>query len=490
MIIIFGAAGDLTKRMLIPAFWHLSRQKLLPENFGILGVAQADYSDLSFREKLRKDFQELSGIEPSPEVDAFLERVHFLGGNMDEAALYQALNGRLVELEAQHATLGNRLFYLAVLPDHFASTAAALGQAGLCHEVEGRWTRVIVEKPFGHSHESAVKLNHDLLKVLKETQIYRIDHYLGKETVQNLLAFRFGNTVFEPLWNRRYIDHVQITAAETLGVEHRGAFYEGAGALRDMMSNHLCQLLAFIAMEPPVSFDAEAVRDEKMKVVRAIQSMHPEQVLTHAVRGQYGPGTEQGSPVAGYRKEDHVNPESYRETYAAVKLCLDNWRWAGVPFYLRTGKRLARRRTEIRIVFKAPPFLLFRNTHVERLKPNTLVIQIQPEEGIQLVFGAKVPGAKVQLEDVVMDFNYAQRFGGGPQTGYETLLYDCMIGDATQFQRADMAEGTWKIMDSILGVWEALPPEDFPNYDAGSEGPEAADELMQRDGRQWSPLAG
>jgi glucose-6-phosphate 1-dehydrogenase len=487
-IVIFGASGDLTKRMLLPALLHLDAQKLLPADFAVLGVARSVQDDESYRQKMRDDFKEL-GIESEPAaLERLLSKVYYICGELDADSTYDDVSKRLAEIEPKHKTLGNRLFYLATLPSNFSTVVGQLGKRGLCVQDKDHWRRVIVEKPFGSSFSSAHELNRELQMALEESQIYRIDHYLGKETVQNLLTFRFGNAIFEPIWNRRYIDHVQITAAETLGVEQRGPFYEGAGALRDMVSNHLFQLLALTAMEPPVSFDAEAVRDEKMKVVRAVKPFKPEQVLTNTVRGQYGPGRIAGKELIGYRSEDRVSPESGRETFAALRLDLDNWRWAGVPFYVRTGKRLASRVSEIAIQFKEPPFLLFQNTQVEKLQPNTLVIRIQPDEGIRMSFGAKVPGPGLHLGEVAMDFDYHKVFGSSPNTGYETLLYDCMCGEATQFQRADMAEASWKVMDSILEIWEAIHPADFPNYAAGSQGPAAAEQLLARDGRHWRNL--
>jgi glucose-6-phosphate 1-dehydrogenase len=487
-MVIFGASGDLCKRKLIPALLHLQIQGYLPDDFAVLGVSRTIFDDASYRQKVRDDFNSLGLKDDQQQLEHLLSRVYYLPGELDDPALYDAIKERLGHLEPQHKTDGNRLFYLATLPNSFASIAQALAKVGLSEQKDKRWARVIVEKPFGHSLASAHELNQQLQAVLDEKQIYRIDHYLGKETVQNILALRFANTILEPLWNRRYIDHVQITAAETLGVEQRGPFYEGAGALRDMMSNHLFQLLALTAMEPPVSFEAESIRDEKMKVIRSIKPLQPAQVLTQTVRGQYGPGSIDGKPVRGYRDEDNVDPHSNRETFAAVHLSLDNWRWAGVPFYLRTGKRLGSHCTEIAIQFKEPPLLFFKNTEVQHLEPNTLTIQIQPKETIRLSFGAKVPGPGVRLGEVNMGFDYQERFGSSPNTGYETLLYDCMIGDATQFQRADMAEASWAVMDSILEVWEALRPGDYPNYEAGSEGPEAARQMMAAEGRHWRPL--
>jgi glucose-6-phosphate 1-dehydrogenase len=344
---------------------------------------------------------------------------------------------------------------------------------------------VIIEKPFGRDLDSARALNAEIQKVLAESQIYRIDHYLGKETVQNIMVFRFGNSIFEPVWNRRYIDHVQITVSETVGVELRGLYYEEAGAMRDMVPNHIFQLIALTAMEPPISFDADAVRDEKAKVLRAIQPITPEEVLTRSVRGQYGPGTVKGAPAPGYRTEPDVAPDSSQQTYVAMKLMIDNWRWADVPFYLRTGKRMPKRMTEISIHFRRAPFLLFRKTSVEQLTPNQLTIQIQPEEGIKLQFGGKVPGPVVTMGSVDMSFKYSDYFGSTPNTGYETLLYDCMKGDPTLFHRADTVDVGWSVVTQILDVWAALPPRNFPNYPAGTWGPKEADDLLAHDGRQW-----
>jgi len=391
-------------------------------------------------------------------------------------------------VDKQHDTQGNRFFYLAVAPRFFSPIVAQLGQIGLTTEQNGHWARVIVEKPFGHDLASAIQLNKDLKTVLSENQIYRIDHYLGKETVQNVMVFRFTNNIIEPLWNRNYVEHVQITAAETVGVEHRGGFYETAGALRDMVPNHLFQLLTMTAMEPPISFDADEVRNKQAEILHAIQPLGPEDVLSCAVRGQYGAGMADGEAAPGYREEQDVAPESQTETFVALKLQIDNWRWAGVPFYLRTGKRLAQRATEIVIQFRRTPFILFRNTTVKNLETNRLVIHIQPDEGISLSFGAKVPGSVMKLGLVEMDFDYTQYFGIEHNTGYERLLHDCMAGDATLFQRADMVEAGWSVIQPILDVWHALPPRGFPNYAAGSWGPREADDLLARDGHSWRQI--
>ncbi len=355
----------------------------------------------------------------------------------------------------------------------------------MTEQTNGHWRRVVIEKPFGRDLDSARALNRDIRKVLTEDQIYRIDHYLGKETVQNILVFRFSNGIFEPIWNRRYIDHVQITVAETLGVEQRGGYYDQAGALRDMVPNHILQLVTLTAMEPPVSFGADAVRDEQAKILHALQPRVPEDVLARTVRGQYGEGVVDGSVVPAYRAEANVRPDSNTETYVACKLAIDNWRWADVPFYLRTGKRMAKRVTEVAIQFRRAPFVLFRDTSVGPLSPNLLVMHIQPDEGISLRFGAKVPGPILDLGAVNMDFRYTDYFGSEPSTGYERLLYDCMIGDATLFQRADMVEAGWAVVQPVLDVWTALPARNFPNYPAGSWGPKEADDLMARDQRQW-----
>ncbi|HZU23064.1 MAG TPA: glucose-6-phosphate dehydrogenase, partial [Terriglobales bacterium] len=360
-----------------------------------------------------------------------------------------------------------------------------LGDSGLVKQPNGSWRRVVIEKPFGSDLASAKLLNADIKKVLDENQIYRIDHYLGKETVQNMMAFRFGNGIFEPVWNRRYVQHVQITVAETVGVERRGGYFEHAGTLRDMVPNHVMQLISLTGMEPPISFDADAVRDEQAKVIHAIQPMKAEDVLSRAVRGQYGDGVIEGQGVSAYRAEPGVAADSRTETFVALKLLLDNWRWASVPFYVRTGKRMAERHTEIAIQFRRAPFVLFRDTPVDRLHSNYLVIHIAPDEGISLHFSAKIPGPQMRLGGVDMRFNYADYFGTAPNTGYEILLYDCMIGDQTLFQRADMVEAGWSVVDPLLDVWTALPPRDFPNYPAGSWGPHAADELLARDGTHW-----
>ncbi len=486
---VFGASGDLTKRKLLPAIYNLGRNNLLPREFAILGFAKDVFTEEDFRKTIRAELKEYSGSTGSQSDEALCdwiaEHTYYLCGDFANPADYALLKQRIDELTERHHTGGNVFYYMATLPQFFPEIIRQLGAVGLTHEEKDTWRRVIVEKPFGSDVESARALNREIGEVLDEKQIYRIDHYLGKETVQNILVFRFANGIFEPVWNRRYIDHVQITVAESLGVERRGGYYEKAGCLRDMIPNHILQLVTLTAMEPPTSFEADAVRDEQAKVLNAMQPILPEDVLTRAVRGQYGEGDVAGEHVPGYRAEQFVSPKSNTESFVALKLQVDNWRWADVPFYVRTGKRMPKRLTEIAIQFRRAPFMLFRDTTVQHLAPNMLVMHIQPDEGISLQFGAKIPGAHVQVGSVTMDFNYADYFGSEPSTGYERLLYDCMIGDATLFQRADMVEAGWRVVEPVLDVWKALPPRAFPNYAAGSWGPKDADELLHRDGRAW-----
>ncbi|MEO5761131.1 MAG: glucose-6-phosphate dehydrogenase [Vicinamibacteria bacterium] len=486
---IFGASGDLAKRKLFPALLNLRRSGLLRDEFAVIGLATSEMTSEAFRERLSNDLKSFAPEDAASDLWKWLsERIYYLPGNFRAPELYTKLAAQLVDIEKKHGTRGNLLHYLATPPDFFGEIVSQLGTAGLTAETKDSFRRVIIEKPFGNSYESARELNANLLKTLTEPQIYRIDHYLGKETVQNLLVFRFANGIFEPIWNRTYIDHVQITVAETVGVEQRGRYYEQAGALRDMIPNHLLQLLALTAMEPPSSFEAESVRDEKTKVLRAIQPMTAEDVLVRTVRGQYGEGVSKDGPAEPYRNETHVDPKSNTETYVAMKLLIDNWRWADVPFYMRTGKHLAAQHTEIAITFRRPPHRLFQGTEVANFAPNVLVLHLQPDEGISLSFQAKVPGPVVKIGGVQMDFNYAEAFGKTPSTGYETLLYDCISGDPTLFQRADSVESGWSVVEPILDVWKALPARNFPNYTAGSDGPKEADALLSHDGRAWRPV--
>jgi glucose-6-phosphate 1-dehydrogenase len=490
-LVIFGATGDLTRRKLLPALYNLAAGHLLDERFAIVGIARGELDEAGFQSAISEILREFAaGTRKAREVDrkaidGLTRRARFVSGAFEDPGTHARLRAVLDEVEREFHAEGNVLFYLATPPALFAPIVQQLGDAGLVREREGRWRRVIVEKPFGRDLESAVRLNQELRRVLREDQIWRIDHYLGKETVQNLLVFRFSNGMFEPIWNRRYIDSVQITVAEQIGVGTRGGYYESAGALRDMVPNHLLQLLSIVAMEPPTSFQADAVREEKAKVLRAIPPMTSEDVLTQTVRGQYGEGTVEGELAPAYRAEPRVAPDSRTETYAALELRIDNWRWAGVPFFLRTGKRLQRQVSEISIQFRRPPLMLFRDTQVGHLSRNTLVIRLQPEEGISLHFGAKIPGPHVRVGNVAMEFCYKDAFGADPSTGYETLLYDCMEGDATLFQSGGAAEACWAIVQPVLEVWSALPPRDFPNYPAGSWGPPEADPMLEREGRHW-----
>jgi glucose-6-phosphate 1-dehydrogenase len=484
---IFGASGDLTKRKLIPALYNLRKDRLLPDDFAVIGISRSEMSDEDFREKLRGDMEMFATADTDPEIWNWLaERVHYLAGDAKDAETYVRLRERL-ESFGESGGIKNYFFYMATAPRFFGAVSEQLREAGLTQQEEGGgWRRVVFEKPFGHDLKSARELNQQLSRTLGEDQIYRIDHYLGKETVQNILVFRFANGIFEPLWNHRYIDHVQITVAEDIGVGDRGGYYDKSGALRDMVPNHIFQLISLTCMEPPISFEADAVRDEQAKVLRSLAPLSPEESLHLSVRGQYGPGTVNGQKVVGYRSEPGVPKDSTTETFVAMKLTLDNWRWAGVPIYLRTGKHLPTRATEIFIQFHRAPFTLFRQTEVSQLAACRLIIRLQPDEGISLSFGAKVPGPVLKLGQVDMNFQYEDYFGATPSTGYERLLYDCMCGDQTLFQRADMTEASWKIVTPILDLWEALAPRNFPNYAAGTWGPKEAHDLLGRDGREWA----
>lgn len=487
-IVIFGANGDLTKRLIVPALYNLARTGMLPEKMALIGVDHNDKTPDQWRDGLR-DFLAQSLAKSGAAIDdALWGRVSrgmtFLRGDFEKDETYKDLGDLIAKIDGDQGLGGNVLFYQAVADRFFATIAAKLGEAGLMEQKDGRFRRLIVEKPFGHDLESARTLNRCLLKYLKEEQIYRIDHFLGKETVQNIMALRFANGLFEPIWNRDRISHVQITVAETIGTEGRGNFYEKTGALRDMVPNHLFQLVAMTAMEPPVSFDAEDIRAKKAEVFKAVHPL----TLGDVVRGQYDSGVVVEKAVIAYRKEENVAPDSNVETFVAMRLLIDNWRWAGVPFYLRTGKRLAARSSEIAIRFKRAPHALFRETPVEELDADWLILRIQPDESIRLRFNAKRPGPAMALESVAMDFKYKDWFHQAPAVGYETLIYDCLIGDATLFQRADQVEAAWSVVEPVLTGWADTTPRHFPNYAAGSEGPSAANDLLARDGRSWRTI--
>ncbi len=490
-VVIFGAAGDLTSRLVVPALYNMRRTGLLADNFSVIGFNHGKMTDNAWRKSLRTALERFVGNSGSRlDEDAWgwlSSQMTYHAGDFDDLSAFQNLAVKLRDAERRRGTKGNVLFYLATPERFFGDVIEKLRDADLVDDggPDGEfWRRVIIEKPFGHDLASAHALNERILKVLREDQIFRIDHFLGKETVQNIMAFRFANGLFEPIWNRDRIDHVQITVAETVGVERRGSFYEQTGALRDMVPNHLFQLLAMVAMEPPSSFDAEAVRTRKAEAIEAIRPIQPED----AVRGQYGPGAVNGELAISYRDEPNVAPDSVTETFVAMKLSIDTWRWSGVPFYLRTGKHMGRRTTEIAIRFKSAPFAPFRGTGMDAFGPDWLVLQIQPDEGISLQFDVKRPGPRVELAPVRMDFKYADWFRAEPNVGYETLLYDCMTGDATLFQRADMVEACWRAVQPILDDWAQRTPADFPNYASGSAGPASADTLLALGGRSWRPL--
>ncbi|HEY7856300.1 MAG TPA: glucose-6-phosphate dehydrogenase [Terriglobales bacterium] len=489
VLVIFGASGDLTKRKLMPAIFALAQMQRLAPTFHVIGVASSDWDSESFRNNMKAAIKEFSIPDDAGSSDAawesFAARVQYLSGKFDDPELFQKLASTL---KAVPGTAGNVLFYLAVPPSAIGTVAEQLGRAGLTESSPQGWTRIIVEKPFGRDLQSARALNRELHQFFKEEQIFRIDHYLGKETVRNVVVFRFANGIFEPIWNRRYIDHVQITVAESIGIEARGKYYEEAGLLRDMVQNHLMQVLSVVAMEAPVRFEGTPVRDEKVKLITSIRQLLPAGASNYdsvAVRGQYGPGFSNGESVVGYRQEANVAPDSPRETFVALKLMIENWRWAGVPFYLRSGKRLPKRVSEVAIRFKSPPFLMFQDVFPESIEANVLVIRIQPDEGISLRFEAKVPGTDMRLRPVKMDFQYGTSFGEQQPEAYETLLLDAMLGDSMLFARYDMVEAAWALTTPLLEAWEAKPPRDFPNYAAGTWGPEAADEFIRRDGREW-----
>jgi glucose-6-phosphate 1-dehydrogenase len=487
LFVLFGATGDLAHRKVLPALYQLWRANLLPHEFRLLGVARRPYGDETFRAEMHEAVTKYARVQPIDEIvwTEFARRIGYQQVDFAEPPGFDRLASRLATDDADAGTHGNMLFYLATQESAFPQIVGQLGRVGLDHELQaGGWRRIVIEKPFGHDLASAIRLNREIGKVFREPQVFRIDHYLGKETVRNLLVFRFGNGIFEPLWNRGYVDHVQITVAESLGVEDRGSFYEETGATRDVLQNHLLQLLTLVAMEPPATFAAEALRDEKVKVLRAVPPITPQQVASDVVRGHYGPGWIGTDEVRGYRQEPEVDPASETETFVAARFEIDDWRWAGVPFYLRTGKRLAKRATEIAVQFKPVPHLLFGDSATPP-EPNLLAMRIQPDEGILLRFVAKVPGLGVDLRAVNMDFTYGSSFAVDSPDAYETLILDALLGDGSLFTRADEVEEAWRIVTPILEAWLDLPPPEFPNYPAGSWGPPEADQLIERDGRRW-----
>jgi glucose-6-phosphate 1-dehydrogenase len=486
-VVIFGATGDLTHRKLVPALYNLQRERLLPPGFSVVGFARRDWSDDFFRGSLLDDARQhsRSGVQDAL-WSSFAEGISYVQSSFDDPAGYATLAQKLQELDEGRGTSGNRLFYLATPPENYATIIQQLGAAGL-NRSDG-WVRIIVEKPFGRDLASARALNAEVHRVFDEPQVYRIDHYLGKETVQNIMVFRFANGIFEPLWDRRYVDHVQITVAEQVGLEGRGGYYERAGAMRDMIQNHLMQLLTLTAMEPPIGYRADAVRDEKVKVLRAIRPIAPEQVDRFVVRGQYGPGVVNGQDVPGYQQEEGVAPGSATETYVALQLFIDSWRWAGVPFLLRTGKRLPKRVSEIAIQFRSAPLMLFDSGPLSDIEPNVLAIQVQPDEGITLRFDSKVPGQANQIRPVTMDFRYNASFGVESPEAYERLLLDAMLGDSTLFTRSDEVEASWSLITPIHQGWANSPEPDLASYEAGTWGPKEADRLLGKDWRAWRRL--
>jgi glucose-6-phosphate 1-dehydrogenase len=492
-IVVFGATGDLTRRKLIPALLRLTAQKCLHPRTTIVGIARREMSDDEFREEMRAataDSKTEAAGADTAEWPRFAERLRYVAGSLEDPAFYDALTKRLREIERERELPGNRLYYLAVPPKAFEPILRHLGTPGLVSRApsEKPWTRIVIEKPFGHDRESARKLDELVHAVFDERQVFRIDHYLGKESVQNILVLRLANGIFEPLWNNRYVDHVQITVAESIGVEGRAAYYEHAGVSRDILQNHMMQILALTAMEPPARFDAESIRDEKVKVLRGLAPLSPEDVAVRTVRGQYAAGAIAGAPVPGYREEPGVDRASGTETYLALRLDVENWRWAGVPFYLRSGKRLSKRATEIDLVFRHPPYALLRSVGIRSLDPNVLRLRIQPDEGVSITFGSKSPGQALHILPVRMDFYYLTSFGADPPDAYERLLLDVNRGDATLFARHDEVELAWEVVDSIVGAWAKRGEPPLTSYPAGRWGPREADALIQRDGRSWLRL--
>ena len=491
IMVVFGATGDLTRRLLMPALYNLANEGLLPEQFAIVAMGRSDYTTESFREMMTANIGHFAtGKAFNPRNwQQLSESLYYLKENIDEPTAYIALSNCINELDKQYKTGGNILFYLATPPSMFGMIATRLHHAGFNAPGPG-WKRIVIEKPFGHDLHSASELNRELLKFWNEEQIYRIDHYLGKETVQNILAFRFSNRIFEPLWSRNFVDHIQITVTEQVGVGMRGAYYEKSGVFRDMIQNHMLQMLCYTCMEPPTTFHADAIRHEKLKLLEAVRIMQPEDVLQNTIRGQYGPGRNMdGSELRGYRHESGVNPESLTETFAALKLYIDNWRWDGVPVYVRSGKSLGKKETTILIQFKQAPDIIFRDTPaLDHIDANQLVFHIQPDEGIELRFQAKRPGPSLKLQRVNMRFNYGESFKHKPGTGYETLIYDAMIGDGSLFSSVELVESAWRIAQPILDSWAINKPGDFPNYAAGSWGPKTAFDWIAEDGRKWLEL--
>ena len=487
--VLFGATGDLSHRKVFPALAQLWRTNLLPADWALIAVGRRPYDDETFRAELATSLKDHCRVALEPDMQRqFLERISYHRGDFSDSASYDKLSARIEGMHHEQGTEANVLFYLATQPSAFPMIVSEIGRCGMDHEIHGGgWRRIVVEKPFGRDFDSAKRLNREMLRVFREAQIYRIDHYLGKETVRNLMVFRFGNGIFEPLWNRRYVDHVQITVAESLGVEDRGMFYEETGAARDVLQNHLLQLLSLVAMEPPATLAADALRDEKLKVLRAVAPASRGDIGRHVVRGQYDAGWVGGNPVAGYRAEPEVDAHSETETFVAGRFEVDDWRWSGVPFYLRTGKRMAKRATEIAIQFRDVPHRLFAESNTDP-QPNLLAIRVQPDEGILLRFGSKVPGLGLAIRPVTMDFTYGTAFSTDAPEAYETLILDAMLGDQSLFTRADEVEAAWAIVTPIHDAWVDGPAPEFPNYAAGTWGPDAAHELMERDGRTWRRL--
>ncbi len=487
-VVIFGASGDLTRRKLMPALYNLTHEQRLSSSFAVIGVARREKSDEGFRDEMRQAVVEFSRARIDQSVwDSFAKRFYYLTGDFNNADTYPKLKAALARCDQMHGTLGNCIYYLSTPPEAYDEIIEGLGRVGLQHpdEQSKGWKRIVIEKPFGHDLATARELNARVGAVFEERQVYRIDHYLGKETVQNISVFRFANGMFEPIWNHKYIDHVQITAAEEVTVGSRAGYYDTTGALRDMIQNHMLQVFALIAMEPPVAFDADTVRDEKHKVFRAVRKIQPSEVAQHTVRAQYAAGSVAGKKISGYLEESNVNPGSTTETYAAIKFFVDNWRWAGVPFYIRTGKAMARRITEVVIQFHKPPQILFDEKSAGTIEPNLLVLRIQPDEGISIRSEVKLPGQRVRIRPVTMDFRYGTSFGVEIAEAYERLILDCMLGDSTLFTRRDGLEKTWEFVDEILEGWRQQNLKKLPQYEAGTWGPAEAQELMRRDGRQW-----